>query len=128
MQKYFPKGYKETLQKDFLYHCLKCFSQVFGTFWLRYRYHENKFQEMLLQGFTNRSRNFSRELSLQKHFLKYYGKVSKTFLKKIFYKTENVKNISETLQKYFTKGYKEPFQKDFLYHCLKFVSKVVATF
>ena len=34
------------------------------------------------------------------------------------------KNISETLQKYFTKGYKETFQKDFLYHCLKYYEKV----
>ena len=56
LQKYFAKCYKETFQKDFLYHCLKCFSQVFGTFWTRFWHRENAFQEMLLQGFTSISR------------------------------------------------------------------------
>ena len=37
-------------------------------------------------------------------------------------------NISETQQKYFTKGYKETFQKDFLYYCLKCFSKVAHRF
>ena len=40
---------------------------------------------MLLQDFTKHSRNFFRKLSLKKHFLIYYGKVWKTFLRKVFF-------------------------------------------
>ena len=84
LQKYFPKVYKESIQKEFLYHCLKCFSKVFGSFWTRFWHSGNAFQETLPQGFTKLSRNFSRNLTLRIHFLKYYGKISKTFQGKIF--------------------------------------------
>ena len=51
-----------------------------------------------------------------------------SFLERYFYKTENFKNISETLQDYYPKVYKETFQKEFLYHCLKCFSKVFGSF
>ena len=35
LQKYFTKGYKETIKNHFLNHCLKGFSKVFATFWMR---------------------------------------------------------------------------------------------
>ena len=62
---------------------------------------------MFLQGFTKLSPNFSRKLSLKKHVLKYYEKVLRGFLGDFFVKLKMQKIISETLQKYFTKGYKE---------------------
>ena len=61
--------------------------------------------------------------------MKYYGKVLKMFLKKIFlFQPNHSRNILKTFQKYFTKGYKESFQKSFLHHCQKRFSKVFATY
>ena len=70
------------------------------------------------------SQSFSKEtfhVILRKGFIK-------DFIERIFYKTVNVKYISENQQKYFTKGYKEIIEKHFLYHCLIGFSKVFTTF
>ena len=56
--------------------------------------------------------------------MKYYGKVFNTFLKKMFlFRQNHSRNILKTLQKYFARGYKETFQKDFLYYCLKYCER-----
>ena len=72
---------------------------------------------MLLQDFKKLFRIFSCKLSLKKPFIKYYDKHAKSFDLKFYREIENVKKYFRDLTKIFTEGYKETFQKGFLYHC-----------
>ena len=75
---------KMFLFQHFAYHCVNRFCKVFAKLWIRYLHRENALQEMLLQGFTKLSRNFSGKYSLKNHFMKYYQGFQKDFLKRFF--------------------------------------------
>ena len=68
---------------------------------------------MLPQGFTNLSRNFFANFFHRNISKNITESFQKPFIGRYFYKTENVKNVSVTLQKYFPKCYKEtPLKRD----------------